>query len=554
MNLRVLASVACVSLVTACLAVACDKGSVGEGTLSVSEATITPTTTNERVTPDYTYRQETSAAFVTGYSNEIGTGRWVVGWNNNAGPTAAGWSISNSYKATTWTDNVQSSGTAWGNPGNSPYDNASFSGWRSDPSIVAVTNPATNNGGKTMLYSMVACTNNCSEVNDVIVAVSADNGGTWGNTTYVSGQGSGGSPDHGGGSVDNPWMASNQVSPYDTFIAWDRTSDSTGWLAQLSVTSPDSGSPGVSVSNIVQIPKPSGGGYIGHPRIAVGQYTPCTGAAREAVFVTYANFSYGRCGGGEGPKGTTAANWQLAVYDTTGGGSWLGPWQVDATTLAWPNCVGGGTGPEDAGCSNNNPFCADNDPRAHIAVDWSATHGIFFINHTVNPAGHGTRVEVDQGYLACESGSVTPVVTKVIDPPPCDPNPLNGQCTWGDAGIGPDGGPYVQDEWAQTISFNFNGTTPRVVESWFTTRDDPNNVNVDMYMMYSENLGVTWSAVQEVTYGVSGDVIPWNYHLGDWSDYQSLSPDTIHGGFLAAWGGDCRSDAGTCTIYSDIMQ
>lgn len=551
MNVRVLAVVVGAAVASTCLAVACDNGLLwhpGEETESTSQAVITPNNTNPNVTPDYPYNQETAAAFVTGYSNDTGKGRWIVGWNNGAGSTTAGWSVSDTYKATSWTDNVQDAGTAFGNPGNSPYDDAGFSGWRDDPSIIAVTNPATNNGGTTMLYSMLACTNNCSEINDVIVAVSTDSGGSWKNTTYVSGSSS-----QGGGNTDNPWMAANPVAPYDTFIAWDRL-DGTGWLAQLSITNPDSGSPGISVTNLGQIPKPSGG-VVGHPRIAVGQYTPCVGLPTEAVFVTYANFPYGRCplNGQGGPRGTTGANWQLAVYDV-GAASWLGPWLLDQTTLSWPNCVGGGTGPLDAGCSNDNPFCADNDPRAHIAVDWSSTHGIFFVNHTINPTGHGTRVEVDQGYLACSDGNITPVTSKVIDPPPCDPNPLNGQCTWGDAGIGPDGGPYVQDEWAQTISFNFNGTTPRVVESWFSTRDDPNNVNVDMYMMYSENLGVTWSGIQEVTDAGPGQIIPWNYHLHDWSDYQSIAPDTIHGGFLAAWGGDCRGDAGQCSIYSDIMQ
>jgi hypothetical protein len=550
---RTLSALAIAAASLSCAVVACGTHRGGaEETATTSAAVITPASTNYNVTPDYASIHETSVAFASGYVHDSLTGRWVIGWNTGgSGTTQAGWSYSTDYHADSFTDNEQTSGTDFGNPGNSPYDGASFSGWRGDPSIVAVTNPTMNDGGVRMLYSMVACTNSCSETNDVVVALSNDSGQTWGSATYANGGGSG--PDQGGGpGADNPWMASNQASPYDTFIAWDRAGDSSAWLGQVSITNPDSGTPGISVSGITQVPKPSGG-LINHVRIAVGEYTTCGSALHEAVFAVYDDWTYARCPFDGQSHSTTAASWYMAVYDVVTS-TWLGPWQLDATTLPWPNCVGGGTGPVDAGCSANNPFCADNDPRAQIAVDWSSTHGIFFVNHTINPLGHGTRVEVDQGYLACESGSVQPVTTKVIDPPPCDPNPLNGLCTWGDAGIGPDGGPYVQDEWGQAIAFNFNGTTPRVVETWFSTRDDPNNVNVDMYMMYSENLGVTWSGIQEVTQTQAGQVIPWNYHLGDWSDYQSIAPDTVHGGFLGAWGGDCRSDAGTCTVYSEIMQ
>ena len=189
MNVRVLAVVVGAAVASTCLAVACDNGLLwhpGEETESTSQAVITPNNTNPNVTPDYSGWEETSAAFVSGYTNDTGTGRWLVGWNYYGGgsATAAGLSISDTYKATTWTDVVQDAGTAWGNPGNSPYDDAGFSGWTSDPSIVAVTNPATNNGGKTMLYSMMACTNNCSENNDVVVAISTDSGSTWGGATY----------------------------------------------------------------------------------------------------------------------------------------------------------------------------------------------------------------------------------------------------------------------------------------------------------------------------------------------------------------------------------
>jgi hypothetical protein len=234
--------------------------------------------------------------------------------------------------------------------------------------------------------------------------------------------------------------------------------------------------------------------------------------------------------------------------------TWYGPWELTATTLAWPNCVGGGTGAVDAGCgSGNEPFCADNDPRAHIAVDWKSTAGAFYEVHTVNPLGHGTRVRMDFGTISCVDGNPQPSTSVNIDPPPCDINPLNGQCTWNN-GVAFDGGSRVQDEWGQTVSFNYNGATPRVVETWFTTRDDPNDVNVDLYMQYSENNGATWSAVHAVSLAGAGQTVPWDYHLSDWSDYQSLAPDTVHGGFLGAWGGDCRSGSGNCSVYSEVMQ
>ena len=86
-----------------------------------------------------------------------------------------------------------------------------------------------------------------------------------------------------------------------------------------------------------------------------------------------------------------------------------------------------------------------------------------------------------------------------------------------------DGGPRIRDEWGPAVSFHYNILTPRVVQTWYTTRDDINDVKVDLYMMYSEDSGGTWSTPQEITLAQSGQTIPWDYHGEDWSDYQSIS-------------------------------
>jgi hypothetical protein len=184
-------------------------------------------------------------------------------------------------------------------------------------------------------------------------------------------------------------------------------------------------------------------------------------------------------------------------------------------------------------------------------VDWNSTSGKFYVSHTVDPLGHGTRAKIDFGSIGCVAGSPSPSVSSQLTPSPCDP--VRDVCTW-DGGVGPDGGPRIQDEWGPAIAFNYDGATPRVVETWYTTREDPNNQSVDLYMMYSENSGSSWSAIQRLTVPQAGETVPWDYHLGDWSDYQSIAPDTITGGFLGAWSGDCRLGAANCAVYTSYMQ
>ena len=190
-------------------------------------------------------------------------------------------------------------------------------------------------------------------------------------------------------------------------------------------------------------------------------------------------------------------------------------------------------------------------PRPQIAVDYNSTVGKFFVNHTVHST-RGTRVAVDFAQLGCSNGN--PIISgsslhHKTDPDPCDPSPLGGCQT-----SGPDGGVYIQDEWGQSLSFNYNGSTPRLVETWYGTRDDVNNIKAGLYMMYSEDEGVTWSTPAAISIQGTGQTVPWDYHLGDWSDYQSTAPNTLNGGFLGAWGGDCRQSDGSCHIFGTTMQ
>lgn len=509
---------------------------------SSSERLVTAATANYNVGgPSFANQSETSIAFAAGVSNPFtGThGQWVVGFNTGNGFTQeAGWSYS--QDGVSWTPQGISSGTAWGNPGASPFDGAAFEGWRSDPSLSAVTDPSLSEGGLRVMYTMLACTHGCGTIheqdNDVIIALSRDGGTTWSHTAYVSGDSS-----HGGAhNSDNPWIATNPVSPYHSFVTW--TNDSGTWLAQVAYSNPSDGGPiTLSATNYTQPPVPTGK-TIYHPRIAVGQYTDCSSNLHEAVFLAYATNFSGRCRF-DGMKDNETQAYYFDMYDVPSN-TWYGPFGLSSTPN-WPLCVGGGTGtvcfPGDGG--PGAPNCADNDARPHIALDPAATNGAYYVTHTV-PGAHGTRVEVDFGTMGCSGTTHT---SKKQDPNPCDPGPAG--CT----STGPDGGPYIQDEWGPTIAYNYSGATGRAVVTYYGTRDDTSNVHASMYMTYSEDNGAHWSTPSAIAIAGTGQTIPWDYHLGDWSDYQSLTSNG-DGGFLGAWGGDCRLGLGNCNMWSTLLQ
>lgn len=523
--------------------ISCSSNNDPEAVGSSSQAIVTAATANYSIGGTTLVGfHETSVAFAAGTTSPTGAGRWVVGFNYTGfgSSTTAGWAYSSDATGTSWSifDIAGAGILGFGDPGNSPYDGQPFGGWRSDPSLTAITDPALSDSGKRLMYTMVACTNGCSATNDVVIALSTDGGGTWGNAAYVNGDHTKG----GGVGVDNPWIATNAVSPYHSFVAWTNQENG-AWLARVEYSNPTDGGPiTFAASNYTQPPLPTGKNVF-HPRIAVGQFTDCSSNLHEAVFYAFGtSTTLGRCAF-DGGIGSAAQSYYFDVYDVPSN-TWYGPFGLYSTP-SWPNCVGGGTG---TSCTSSPgaPHCASNDPRPHIAVDPLATNGTYYVTHTF-PTNRGTRIAIETGSLGC-SGTTTP--TRHSDPNPCDLGPLG--CTT----TGPDGGPWIQDEWGPTVATDYNGTTPRVVVTYYGTRDDTNNVNTSLYMTYSEDRGLHWSTPSAITFAKpdAGETVPWDYHLGDWSDYQSLTSSSPDGGFLGAWGGDCRLGPSFCNMYSTVLQ
>src|SRR5207249_4830893 len=78
----------------------------------------------------------------------------------------------------------QTSGTQFGSPGSSSPsgDGGTFTGWRGDPSVTAVTDSGWGTGWqKAVVVTNIAATSTRPSYGDAIVALSPDGGETWGN-------------------------------------------------------------------------------------------------------------------------------------------------------------------------------------------------------------------------------------------------------------------------------------------------------------------------------------------------------------------------------------
>jgi len=485
----------------------------------ISEALLTPATTNHEVAHAVLGARETSVAF-SPYQR-----RWIVGFNSfTSTATEAGWAYSSDPSGTSWTSSSISSATAWGDPGSSPTNGSGFIGWRGDPSIAPATNPSFNQKGLTMLYSMVGSSKS-ADASDVVIARSNDGGLTWGQAQYVNDAAS-------GGNVDNPVMDSNPVAPYHTYVAW--TNGSGAWLNDVQYGPGNSFTKGTPT----KIPPPPSAAVL-HPNIAVGQYTTCGSEVHEAVYVAFTT-SGGRCAF-DGTAGVQSNSWWLALYDTVDK-SWAGPWQMNSDDK-WANCVGTG-------------YKIANDPRPRIAVDsQSAT---FWTAHTQS-SPYGTRPVMDWGGIVCSDGTTTPSVSH-DQPYFCYPKfpgcNRDGQ-GWNDGS----GNPIIQDEWGPALAFTYqpgSPAVPRTVLTWYSTRDGAAHANqfATIYMQYSEEKwasgGGAPRAISVKTAG-SSETVPWDQTLSDWSDYQALGVNPLSGTILGAWGGDTR-DGSTGRIYSTLLQ
>lgn len=510
-------------------------GQAGQYVISAPTTNGTPTISG---TTAYVGRHEVAVAFATGNPPNV-TPAWAVGWNTQALSgtqyIGAGWAYSSDATGSSFTPHEQTTLNELGNPGTCP-DGGTWNGWYSDPTIAPVTDTTLAPSHNQFMYAMVGASSLNSR-GGVVVALSQDAGHTWGNAGWA---------DDGGdaGAVDNPWLSTNPVSPWHTFVAW--TGAGASFLQRIHF----------DATHVLKldgakktIPRPPGGLLsVDHPQISVGQYTTCANTVHEAVFVAYAT-AFDRCGFGKPSHGDNS--WWLALYDPTDDVFW-GPWELDEDS-DWQNCVGG-----TASAPN---YLIDNDPRPRITTDtlssafWVAhTHGY----HADGTHYYGQRISVQGGTMGCSGGNTTPSFSTWTDAvctneTGCLANHLGRNDAMGHA--------IVEDEWGPAIAFTYKPATPnvaRIVVTWQSTRDDPglNNVRANTYMAYAEAVGLPSSTPTRISVGTTG-TLPWDQTLGDWSDYQGLAPNPSSGTFLAVWGGDCRNWTMTnphCGIFSGLLQ
>jgi hypothetical protein len=491
----------------------------------------------------YLGRHETAVAYVNGTIGSV-QGRWAVAWNATGTDTEAGWSYSpGKAGSSTWVPNEITSGMQFGNPGISPCS-YTFAGWRGDPTLAPVTQPSLNGCGQAgcgvrAIYAMVAETSGGSS--DVVAALSTNGGQSWGNASYVTDSTSCSSNN----GSDIPNMASNPVSPYDTYIAWADLNAGVHYLQKIwfDTASPPllhkQFSPALTIGGASS---PWGGPLAKRHRLAFMKLPSGCSSGGEGVVIAWqqGNTNSMRCSPASATLGTNA--WYVGVYDT-GNGHWYGPFTVWATgTDTRAECVGSG----------HNIL---NSPDPGLAANPTAS-GVW-VAYTV-PTSFGNKVQVSHTIFECSGGSPVPGAwTNARTPEACDS--VDGNCTFG---INPDGGTnFQQDEWEPAIGFVINGSNDNAVMHFYGTRDDYQNTNVNVYAWESTN-GGAWSPTQPIAIGVTdtgstGETFPWPPATQNMWDYNSIGVAWDQGTFLAAWGGDNRQGSlfgANPTLETEFLQ
>lgn len=437
------------------------------------------------------------------------------------------WAVSDDMDGTSWQTREMSSPTDFGNPGPSPYwasgigggESRPFFGWAGDPSLAIDTNPLTNNYfSRVYLVNLAQVTypDETEHTDEIIVALSEDQGSNWRSTHYLTtgdDNGATGTPVSGGG-VDLPKIASNFAAPYHSFGVWNVPGKT--WLRRFSFD----GSGQFEGDDPIEVPQVEGSAAA--PDLSfVKLPTGCSGGG-EGVAVVYASAALGRCYHALGdpipdPRPTNFIQWYLAIYDVNAA-AWLGPFLISEDPEL-PLCVG------KSGVSTNNA-------SAHVAGDPNGPH--LWISHTKGTR-YGTRAVVEYGHIECSDGVAEPSFTQIVSPEPCVVDPPTGHCLPNELSTGP----VVQDEWLPGIAFADDGSTKRTVMYWYGTRSDQDNSLTKVYAMYEENFG-GWSAVQTLYVAPPGNTGGWREHRSKTWDYNLLGADYYRSRFLPAWAGDAR--------------
>jgi hypothetical protein len=495
---------------------------------NTSEALLSAATINRTVSGTFKNVHETSVAFQQGCNS--GKGGWVVGFNNNSA-SATTFAGSSRFDATAglWTATSISSGLAWGNPGPSPFNGSAFAGWRSDPSLAAVTNPSLNPTltNSRMLYSMLA-----TNGNDAIVAYSDNCFSSGKGTSYLNTNAS-------GGSVDNPVIGSDPVAPYKTFAIWTAATAPLGrraYLNEFAYSTAGVFSKGTEVL-VPALP----GKFASHPTLSVGHYNACDGKSHEAVYVAYSTSNAGRCAFDGKPNIKSDQSWYTALYDADTS-TWVGgPWLV-ASDAQWPACVG-------------NEFLIANDGRPRLATS-NKGEGFWVVVPQSSPLG--TRIHTYSASIVCSGGAVKPPT--FTDSPTCDPDGKSGGCFSPGGGSGGSGGNTgkVSDEWGPAVAFSDSLSGPSLVVTFMGTRNELTNRYAGVYMTYSQNfLALTNPVVISRQTAPLSTAVLFDHTVSgwEWSDYNGLGTDG-KGTFLTTWGGDSRnfSTLGYSSIGSTFIQ
>jgi hypothetical protein len=489
----------------------------------IAEALIAPSAQNIPIA--FTVNHELSVTYVKGAGGPVGgsaRGRWVIAANNFeslASGSYWSWGYSDDANASSWQYEVQTSATQFGCPGGacpgtvSPTDGSYFTGWASDVSLAAVTDPGWSNSDKRVVGVSLASTQNNVQP-DIIVALSENGGQSWGNLQWVTTSAS-------GGDADMPFVFSNPQSPYDTYVSWRSITSQNvqrGHLRKIkygiSPATFDTTNP------VIDIPKRPEDTLVNRFNFGFATLPSACTSGGEGIFVVYANGGKPRCGGtGAETWGTTY--WNLAVYDTAATPpTWYGPWRI-VTDDYHDSCVGS---------PYNKAYTNTVDP--HIAVD-PVTADVWVTHTRQSSLNAPVRTAVEYGRFQCVGGGGPNIdfSTLFTAPDPCQ------QAGCGDA-----------DNWIPAIAMHRYGGVSRVGVYWYGTTD-PANRRVGVWAAYQENLGAMQgpvllsSSAFPVTSGTTEwavDGSPGGTYVDPW-DYQTLGTSWQNGSFLALWASDPRA-------------
>lgn len=489
--------------------VGCSSAGAPENIGSTRQAVINPSGVNWPVA--CTSNHETAVAYISGGGSDLSRGRWVMATINFDGAGSTNY-FSSAYSTdgngNSWAFANQANGTDFGCPGGacpgtpSPSDGSSFTGWLGDPSIAAITDPSLSNGGRRVVVAMLPTTVNHPSTGtyaaDVIVALSEDGGQTWGNIQWVDTNATNGS------ATDLPFVFSNPLPPYDTYVSW--RAGNTGYLRKIQWSGPPNAT--FSAGPVIPIPKASNDtGFVDAFRFGFGTLPQNCTSGQEGIFVVYTNGAE-RCSRGPTREDRATTYWNFAVYDTGQGGKWRGVWPI-LTDAHFSRCAGS---PTTSAYSNTTV--------PSIAVD--PTNSRVWVTHTRQASATApTRTSVESALIACPVGPPS-FETVFSSPDPCP-------------GCG------AADNWLPAIAMHRSGTNPRVAVYWYGTNDFY-NTQATLYASFQENLGVFSAPVQLTTanYPVLSNT-SWTVGGVDMFDYQMLGTSWQNASFLSVWAVDRRS-------------